>query len=329
MSLNVRSLACITKDVISRLFAEGDHIKITASRYPFPTVCAQSQSVDWFHSISRTLKWNERERQKSFVVVEEAPVKRRRRRSSSASTASANDNVSERGNVSDEEDDGSTDGEEEEEKFDIDDLSSSESPKSSTSKSSSDYVHEPGVLDAHISREKAMEVVSGTQINQLQAEAAARALAAGNPHIAHYGPKSGVRSGVETPDRFAGPHPHPPKLSPRHVQFISPDVSSESSSTSLASLPTERDANARGERGTRDDIHSPKAHSSGRSRIPQDRDIEREAALRTPTLAEDARRRRSRDRASHMTFDGDSHPRRAFACWGQDESDSATSDSDV
>lgn len=48
---------------------EGDHIKVTASQYPFPTVCADNQSTDWFNSISRTLKWNERERQKSFVVV--------------------------------------------------------------------------------------------------------------------------------------------------------------------------------------------------------------------------------------------------------------------
>lgn len=27
--------------------------------------------MDWFQSISRTLRWNEREKQKSFVVVEE------------------------------------------------------------------------------------------------------------------------------------------------------------------------------------------------------------------------------------------------------------------
>ncbi|KAG0140548.1 hypothetical protein CROQUDRAFT_136625 [Cronartium quercuum f. sp. fusiforme G11] len=50
---------------------QGDHIKVTASAYPFPTVCADNQSTDWFHAISRTLRWNERERQKSFVVVEE------------------------------------------------------------------------------------------------------------------------------------------------------------------------------------------------------------------------------------------------------------------
>ena len=50
---------------------------MTASKYPFPTVCADKQSTDWFHAISRTLKWNERERQKSFVVVEEGPVKQK------------------------------------------------------------------------------------------------------------------------------------------------------------------------------------------------------------------------------------------------------------
>ena len=51
--------------------SEGDHIKVTASKYPFPTVCADKQSTDWFNSISRTLRWNEREKQKSFVVIEE------------------------------------------------------------------------------------------------------------------------------------------------------------------------------------------------------------------------------------------------------------------
>jgi len=50
---------------------EGDHIKVTASKYPFPTVCADKASTDWFSSVSRTLRWNEREKQKSFVVVEE------------------------------------------------------------------------------------------------------------------------------------------------------------------------------------------------------------------------------------------------------------------
>jgi NAD+ kinase len=62
--------------------AEGDYIKITASKYPFPTVCAEERSVDWFHSISRTLRWNEREKQKSFVVVEEDRPKEAKEKSS-------------------------------------------------------------------------------------------------------------------------------------------------------------------------------------------------------------------------------------------------------
>jgi NAD+ kinase len=44
---------------------------VTASKYPFPTVSADKASTDWFSSVSRTLRWNEREKQKSFVVVEE------------------------------------------------------------------------------------------------------------------------------------------------------------------------------------------------------------------------------------------------------------------
>ncbi|KAJ2112544.1 hypothetical protein IW146_004535 [Coemansia sp. RSA 922] len=45
----------------------GDHIQITASKYPLPTVCAsQSQTQDWMSSLSRCLNWNERKRQKKF-----------------------------------------------------------------------------------------------------------------------------------------------------------------------------------------------------------------------------------------------------------------------
>ena len=55
-------------------YTEGDHIKVEASKYPFPTVCADKQSTDWFSAIQRTLRWNEREKQKSFVVIEEPRV---------------------------------------------------------------------------------------------------------------------------------------------------------------------------------------------------------------------------------------------------------------
>ncbi|KAJ2501369.1 hypothetical protein GGH96_001978 [Coemansia sp. RSA 1972] len=47
----------------------GDHIQITASKYPLPTVCAsQSQTQDWMSSLSRCLNWNERKRQKKFTM---------------------------------------------------------------------------------------------------------------------------------------------------------------------------------------------------------------------------------------------------------------------
>ncbi|KAJ2083105.1 hypothetical protein H4R24_001080 [Coemansia sp. RSA 988] len=47
----------------------GDHIQITASKYPLPTVCAsQSQTQDWTASLSRCLNWNERKRQMQLKV---------------------------------------------------------------------------------------------------------------------------------------------------------------------------------------------------------------------------------------------------------------------
>lgn len=45
---------------------EGDYVAISASRFPFPTVLKQKEAGDWFDSISRTLNWNERKRQKKF-----------------------------------------------------------------------------------------------------------------------------------------------------------------------------------------------------------------------------------------------------------------------
>ncbi|GAA5828922.1 hypothetical protein JCM11251_005919 [Rhodosporidiobolus azoricus] len=81
---NSRSTAWASFDGRGRVeLRQGDHIKVTASPYPFPTVCADKQSTDWFHSIARTLKWNERERQKSFVILEEG---RKKPRSSSVQT---------------------------------------------------------------------------------------------------------------------------------------------------------------------------------------------------------------------------------------------------
>jgi len=37
---------------------QGDHVTITASQYPFPTVVRND--TEWFNSVSRTLRWNTR-----------------------------------------------------------------------------------------------------------------------------------------------------------------------------------------------------------------------------------------------------------------------------
>ncbi len=45
----------------------GDYVTISASRYPFANVLPQGRrSEDWVNSISRTLQWNSRQRQKGF-----------------------------------------------------------------------------------------------------------------------------------------------------------------------------------------------------------------------------------------------------------------------
>lgn len=45
----------------------GDYVTISASRYPFPSVLPlDRRSEDWIDSISRTLNWNSRQRQKAF-----------------------------------------------------------------------------------------------------------------------------------------------------------------------------------------------------------------------------------------------------------------------
>lgn len=49
----------------------GDHVKVTASPYPFLNVEPEDMPNSWFHSVSRTLQWNQRQQQKSFVLVEE------------------------------------------------------------------------------------------------------------------------------------------------------------------------------------------------------------------------------------------------------------------
>ncbi|KAI8145603.1 ATP-NAD kinase-like domain-containing protein [Fennellomyces sp. T-0311] len=48
----------------------GDHVRISMSKYPMPTVCRTESGNDWFSSLQCSLQWNVRQRQKSFVVLE-------------------------------------------------------------------------------------------------------------------------------------------------------------------------------------------------------------------------------------------------------------------
>ena len=270
------------------LVTEGDHIKVTASKYPIPTVCADKQSTDWFHAISRTLKWNERERQKSFVVVEEGPAKEKQERHQRKNdpdpivpivSASKGDDDDD----DDEEEDEASDGDDsdEEEKFDIDDLSSDNGDSTSSTgnaKESGGVGSSSGTSPSTSAASRAAEAMMGVSPGA-HAEARARSRS-----------RSGVRSGVDSPNRYA---PVPPRHHGQqgHVQWA-------------AAVP------GAGERG-----RASQADPTGLGDSI------------TPTASvHHARRTRSRSPAA-PSFHSHQHPR-AFAVWGQDESDSNSSDTD-
>ncbi|TFY51751.1 hypothetical protein EVJ58_g10401 [Rhodofomes roseus] len=301
---NSRSTAWASFDGRGRVeLKQGDHIKVTASKYPFPTVCADTQSTDWFNSISRTLKWNERERQKSFVVVEEGPARKKdkKRRLSEASSENGQPvngdhpegEVDEPEDEKDEEDEEDEDDDEEDEKFDIDDLSSTESSPPHVVTKLEENLLQPE--EAKIGKEKVIEQANGGDREkgnvQAQAEDVARLLTAHNPFLQIPHTRSGVQSGIETPDRFTGPHPHPPRVSPRHVQFAQ---SNESSSGSLASLDPRNGAAAvtpappfRRELREEGGRSQTRRTGTSRSRTPRTRDPELEAQ-KTPRGLDEA-----------------------------------------
>ena len=246
------------------LVLEGDHIKVTASKFPFPTVCADKQSTDWFHAISRTLKWNERERQKSFVVVEEGPAKEKHKHHQRKSHLEPTVSESKEG---EEEDEDNSD--EEEEKFDIDDLSSD----SSDTTPASGNVTDSGVGSS-----------TRTSPSSTAASRAAEAIMGVSPGThakvhASSRSRSGVRSGVDSPSRFA-------PVQPREGQgqgHVLPGGANNKASQA-------------------------------------------DGDICTPIAAVHSRRTRSRSPAA-PSFHSHQHPR-AFAVWGQDESDSNSSDND-
>ncbi|KAI9469745.1 MAG: ATP-NAD kinase-like domain-containing protein [Benjaminiella poitrasii] len=90
---NSRNTAWASFDGRGRVeLKQGDHIKVTASRYPFPTVCKEDQATDWFNSLQNCLHWNKRERQKSFAVVESHAVRSQSGKTGSFSSSTSRNN---------------------------------------------------------------------------------------------------------------------------------------------------------------------------------------------------------------------------------------------
>ncbi|KAF8557981.1 ATP-NAD kinase [Imleria badia] len=326
---NSRSNAWASFDGRGRVeLKQGDHIKISASKYPFPTVCADNQSTDWFHSISRTLKWNERQRQKSFVVVEEGPAKTTRGRKatfgSTADRSLGSESVEEEAEESDEE------VAEDDDKFDIDD--SSPEVLNVQQNITIHVQNEQSTTEFALGATKAQELASQTD-TELEVATPfglshgltpkfSRSSRSRSRSRARARSKSGLRSGVDTPGRFAGPTHSPPHLQDHHrsaftSQITSPTIS-DSSDDSLSNMD-------RAQRGARDDLHSVQQYFSGRSRIPRDRDFDDN--LHTPTIPDHDPDKMSHSHSRASSREDHQH-RRAFAVWGNDETDSGTSDSD-
>ncbi|KAG9120878.1 hypothetical protein FRC07_003410 [Ceratobasidium sp. 392] len=286
---NSRSTAWASFDGRGRVeLKPGDHIKVTASKYPFPTVCNDKQSTDWFHSISRTFKWNERERQKSFVMVEEdaPPTTTTTTNGKSKSSPLAQSSTTE-GEEEDEE-------EEEEEKYDIDDSSPEAAATSGKPTTTAPPAPAPAAVAARaINRDGIVE-----------------------SHFTH-------KSGYDSPDRFRVPHPHPPKVHFRHI--VDPGQQSESSegesggssrwtgSSETMKTPRPGDQNQGGGGGTEDG----RPHSAG---------VQQHHHHSPHYPHHHHHHHHHRDSSKPSTAPPD---RRAFAVWGQDESDSNTSDGEL
>lgn len=242
------------------------------------------------------MKWNERERQKSFVVVEEGPEKPKKKASREGYQESIKEDAEE--DIGDEEDEEEEE-EDEEEKFDIDDKNSSDAATEAEAKLKA--------REDHDARKAATAIINRSGLNV---------------------PPS-TENGISTPSRYAGPVPHPRPISPRHLGR------SNNSSPEDSSAEHE-DHRVDGEHGYRDDIRSPRtAKESSRSRIPRNRDLEADVSTPRPhdgykkqyppmtqQLQEPVRHRR------HRSLSPNTAGRRAFAVWGHDESDSNPSDSE-
>jgi NAD+ kinase len=266
---------------------EGDHIKVTASKYPFPTVCANNQSTDWFQAISRTLKWNERERQKSFVVVEEEePTNHDKRRKRAPAEEGGPEKVvhDQRNENPNEDVEDELSGEEDQ--FDIDD--------SSVETTDAAVTHALDMLTPQEHANAADKVRESRQQKHV---------------MTSIKEEHGRPSNSRSRSRTAGNRqPSYQSHNSRHVDF---DLSAQNDA--------DRDSLHAAHQTSRDDISSARSPSA-RSYMPN-RDSEEIA--RTPTATtllhsrvRDHSRSRSRDLVSTRTF----------AVWGNDESDTSDSD---
>lgn len=206
---------------------------------------------------------------------------------------------------------------EDDDKFDIDD-SSADTPNEINVTQNGQSPTDPALG----AREAASQTDSDVEV---AATALAHALTPrfSRPTRSRSRSKSGLRSGVDTPGRFAGPTHSPPHL-PDHYdstftsEFPSPTIS-DSSDDSLSNMD-------RAQRGARDDLHSAQQYFSGRSRIPRDRDFEDDR--QTPTIPDSVSDTEGHPHPKGSSREGEYQHRRAFAVWGNDETDSGTSDSD-
>ncbi|CAE6448302.1 unnamed protein product [Rhizoctonia solani] len=301
---NSRSTAWASFDGRGRVeLKPGDHIKVTASKYPFPTVCNDKQSTDWFHSISRTFKWNERERQKSFVMVEEdAP--------------SSQAQVEKRAQAEEDE-------EEEEEKYDIDDSSPEAATNANTNTNANTA---PPPEQEKEGRGKGAAAV------------AARAINRDNIVESHFTSKSGY----DSPDRFRVPHPHPPKVHFRHTVEGAPQVRDygvTKAQDATSDVQTPRPGDTQPSHYTQPQPQ-PQSQSQSESQPQSQAQVQiHHASIEQDGRPHSAGIQHHHHHSPHYPHSSRSHrehrdrapstappERRAFAVWGQDESDSNTSD---
>lgn len=269
---NSRSTAWASFDGRGRVeLRQGDHIKITASPYPFPTVCKDKQSTDWFSSIARTLKWNERQRQKSFVVVEED------RAEPGEKNADAANNPDQKLAGSVENEAQLDDDEEADEQFDIDEISSTEN---STPASPQD----PSAAAAAATKTKQSRPTQ-TVLSQYSG--------------------SEIELESEESGRFKDPAPRPPPVSRRHTY--------EDPMAQELSRPLE--------------VHLPpvsrQRKQSYRSRPP----LSSSSLAGPPSFGPNTNNLKAPgDQLSHRKS---TSSQRAFAVFGDDESDASLSESDA